>query len=275
MTPLTKETRRADWRNLNFAGSIDWAVDLQAFTADDMNTPPDRPPVGEMGCIIGKDKTINSGDVCEFSCYYGFCPESLCYCTEMGILEPLPAPVSSALNIIAWDEFDVDLNRLCRFTCKYGYCPDDVCTQPPVEEDFPEDLDHFDYEGARRENAKKCQVFRDLEFRDGSVNQCRPYCQPFVDQAAEEGRTTNYGCVGFYAGQDEIPWYKLSGTIFWVADGQCVCDNYLINEIADTVVEAMPIIGQVYIFVPPSHPCSGENGLSDLARSAAISSCRP
>ncbi|KAI8722844.1 Chitinase [Fusarium sp. LHS14.1] len=31
MTPETKKSRRAVWRNLNFAGSIDWAVDLQDF----------------------------------------------------------------------------------------------------------------------------------------------------------------------------------------------------------------------------------------------------
>jgi hypothetical protein len=35
MTPLTKKTRRTEWQKLNFAGTIDWAVDLQSFTADD------------------------------------------------------------------------------------------------------------------------------------------------------------------------------------------------------------------------------------------------
>jgi hypothetical protein len=32
---------------LNFAGSIDWAVDLQSFTADDMAIPHDRPTDGK------------------------------------------------------------------------------------------------------------------------------------------------------------------------------------------------------------------------------------
>lgn len=35
MTATTKETRRARWRRFSFAGSIDWALDLQSFTADD------------------------------------------------------------------------------------------------------------------------------------------------------------------------------------------------------------------------------------------------
>ncbi|EHK96459.1 putative Killer toxin subunits alpha/beta [Glarea lozoyensis 74030] len=63
MTPTTKETRRADWKGLNFAGSIDWAVDLQSFTADDMAIPPDRPTDGEEGCVEGEDMTTNSGDL--------------------------------------------------------------------------------------------------------------------------------------------------------------------------------------------------------------------
>lgn len=32
MTNTTKDLRRKIWKNLNFAGSIDWALDLQRFT---------------------------------------------------------------------------------------------------------------------------------------------------------------------------------------------------------------------------------------------------
>ena len=35
MTPTTKSTRRSLWKGLNFHGTIDWAVDLQAFTDDE------------------------------------------------------------------------------------------------------------------------------------------------------------------------------------------------------------------------------------------------
>ena len=35
MTPVTKSTRRNHWKNYRFAGTIDWAVDLQGFTSDD------------------------------------------------------------------------------------------------------------------------------------------------------------------------------------------------------------------------------------------------
>ncbi|ODA80986.1 hypothetical protein RJ55_03946 [Drechmeria coniospora] len=35
MTTTTKNTRRKHWKNHQFAGTIDWAVDLQEFTSDD------------------------------------------------------------------------------------------------------------------------------------------------------------------------------------------------------------------------------------------------
>jgi hypothetical protein len=35
MTRTTKEARRTRWHGKGFKGTIDWAVDLQAFTSDD------------------------------------------------------------------------------------------------------------------------------------------------------------------------------------------------------------------------------------------------
>lgn len=43
------------------------------------------------------------------------------------------------------------------------------------------------------------------------------------------------------------PWYKISGMPGKYATGECSCDNFLINEIADTVLEAMPIIAHVCV----------------------------
>jgi hypothetical protein len=250
MTPETKDTRRDDWKSLNFAGSIDWAVDLQSFTTDDMDTgEPERPKEGE-GCVSGDDITINSGDLCEFSCNFGFCPESLCTCTLKGEMEILP-PEKKGVNVIAWDESDVDLNRLCKFACRYGYCPDDVCTTPvegpdmsgPVE--VGDDNEYFNYTDARWQNSQKCVLFKDPKYRDVSVNMCKPVCQDALDEAKEEGRTSNYGCMGFFPLNKEIPWEKPPGTSTAAAPGQCLCDNWLLNEIADTVLEALPMIAQV------------------------------
>ncbi|KYK56202.1 hypothetical protein DCS_08170 [Drechmeria coniospora] len=41
MTDVTKDTRRTHWKNHQFAGTIDWAVDLQSFTDDDYDANAD------------------------------------------------------------------------------------------------------------------------------------------------------------------------------------------------------------------------------------------
>lgn len=256
MTPTTKNTRREDWKKLNFAGSIDWAVDLQAFGSDDMNSGPDRPETGEEGCISGEDRTINTGDLCEFSCNYGFCPESLCTCNIQGPVVGLPSEVTG--DIIAWDELDVDLNRLCKFACKYGYCPQEICTTPVKDSDQdgivevgddPDNPNWYDYEAARQANQENCIVYQNPKYRDASAQQCYAYCSPAVEDAIAAGRTTNWGCVGFYPLQTGIPWTREPGTGMVYAPGKCSCDNYLLNEIADLILEALPIIAQIGCYI--------------------------
>ncbi|RYP06455.1 hypothetical protein DL766_010222 [Monosporascus sp. MC13-8B] len=114
MTSTTKDTRRADFKGLNFAGSIDWAIDLQAFTSDDFESAPGNGAPGKEGCVMGRDESVNSGYLCAFSCKYDFCPDSLCSCRVTGPIEPPPPEVKGMDDIIAWDELDLDLNRLCR-----------------------------------------------------------------------------------------------------------------------------------------------------------------
>lgn len=292
MTPTTKDTRRANWKSLNFAGSIDWAVDLQSFTADDMATSPDRPSSGEQGCRKGEDDGVDSGDLCQASCALGFCPESLCTCTVFGTLRPLPAE-KPGVDMVAWDEFNVDLNRLCKFACKYGYCPGEICTTPPppeTEEDpvpegdiyasmyksspifpisrefsaqktdfmikIPETILRLLFvcrnsakfavvDNARWANQMICQIYKDPKYRDVGPRQCKNTCQQQLDDAAKEGRTSNYGCMGFFPLDQPVPWVKPPGIQDWTAGGRCLCDNYLLNELADTVMEALPVIAQV------------------------------
>src|SRR5690242_4959180 len=64
-----------------------------------------------------------------------------------------------------------------------------------------------------------------------------------IEEAAAAGRTTNYGCIGTFNGLDAIPWQRVPNG--YVVPGRCLCDNWLMNEIADTVLEAMPMIAQV------------------------------
>ena len=246
MTPTTEDSRRSDWKGLNFGGSVDWAVDLQALTAEDMTTP-ERPASGQ-GSVSRGDVGVNSGNLCEFTCALGFCPEALCICLETGPWTPLPDEKDES-NIIAWDNADVELNRLCKFACKYGYCPRDVCTTIPTYDDVittetdPTTIGGYDYEAARRENSNKCFIYKDKDSGGRNAEQCYAPCQQAVEMAQEEGRTTNYGCVGHWPLDEPIPWQDMGG--YLVASGTCSCDNWLVNEITDLVVEAMPMIAAV------------------------------
>jgi hypothetical protein len=283
MTPTSKESRRNEWRGLNFAGTIDWAVDLQAFGEDDKGVPADRPSSG-VGCVSGEDLSLNTAELCEFSCALGFCPEPLCECTTVDTLVPLPAENKQidVTKIIAWDEDDVVVHRLCRFACKYGYCPDTVCTTPAVDKGdgvvtSDQGVDMYDI---RTQNQKNCLLPDDTRKWHVATEHCKRYCQPVLDAAAAEGRTSNYGCVVWQPAGAPDPWYKIKGIEGMVANGECNCDNFLINEIADTVLEAMPIIAQVYTSLMSSKHSNYQESREMLtsvsdARSLATLSCRP
>jgi hypothetical protein len=251
MTPTTKDTRRTDWKSLNFAGSIDWAVDLQSFTGDDFNSAPDRPDSG-WGCVAGRDSTDNTGDLCEFTCALGYCPKPLCRCVVWDELAPLPG-AGNADNIIAWDDEDVESNKLCKFACKYGYCPGELCYVPPPVEYYEDEAGgkvegSFDYESAKVDNARHCYIYRDSRYSQYSVNSCyQTWCKKQVEEAKAEGRTTNYGCVGFWPLDQPIPWTTVGTGGLEAAMGACQCDNWLVNEIANEVIEALPMIAKVWI----------------------------
>lgn len=251
MTPTTKDTRREDWKKMNFAGTIDWAVDLQSFGDDDLNSAAERPKSGN-GCRLGRDISLDTWDLCEFSCHYGFCPETLCTCRSTGPLRDLP-PEKNVDLVVAFDESNVEANRLCKFACKYGYCPPEICTTIDLPEEEVEgpysDADLYRISEIRQQNWERCLLYKDPQFRDLSVQQCKEVCKPQTDAAIEEGRTTNYGCLGFYPGAQEIPWTEFTGTKYgMMAPGKCVCDNWLINELVDTFIEALPAIAQVILF---------------------------
>ncbi|KAF5606321.1 glycoside hydrolase family 18 [Fusarium subglutinans] len=225
MTPKTKDSRRDKWKGLNFAGSIDWAVDLQKFTSVDFDAPVKRPDSGE-GCIQGEDKTDNTGSLCT------------------GTLKKLPSEDKSK-KATAYDEEDADLNRLCR--------PNDEEADGGDDEDdglsWNEQPNAFNYTDAKWQNAHKCYIYKDTTKGEDSLNPCKSVCQPLLDEAEEEGRTSNYGCVGLFPLDEEIPWQRAPGSTDLVAPGQCNCDNFLVNYFADTIIEALPIIAQIGCYI--------------------------
>ncbi|KFY08962.1 hypothetical protein V492_05773 [Pseudogymnoascus sp. VKM F-4246] len=191
---------------------VSYAVDLQAFKDEDMDNPAERPENGEgVGCIYGTDDTVNTAELCEFSCSYGYCPTSLCTCTSMGPLYPL-LPEIPNVNVEAHDEADVDLNRLCKFACKFGHCPPDVCTTVTV--DNPYDWRNgFDYGDQQYQNPQACLIYKHRQYMDVSMDQCKNYCKDVTEEALANG------------------------------------DDIVMNEIAMTVIEALPIIAQIGCYI--------------------------
>ena len=108
MTPETMKTRQAEWKSWHFGGTVDWAIDLQAFGQEDFDAPPPIPADGEEVCVLGDSADLSADSLCQFACSYGFCPEPTCYCDLTGTAEPLP-PVVSTEDFMAWDEMNVDL----------------------------------------------------------------------------------------------------------------------------------------------------------------------
>ncbi|KAF4450549.1 glycoside hydrolase family 18 protein [Fusarium austroafricanum] len=257
LDPRSKLERRVIWQDLNFGGSIDWAVDLQEFGKSDFNAPPDIPKSGE-GCIEGWDLSEDTADLCYVACAYGFCPESKCECTEKGPLRKLPLEVTRDV-IVAEDPFDVDLNRLCKFGCKYGYCPREICKKVNSDASDDDDEDEVpdgvvtvppDYDEdsvkTRDENDAKCYIYKKPNpYENAGLESCKKQCQETLDEAAEEGWITNYGCVSFRLLDSPITWQRQSGTGLEIIGGQCSCDNWLLNEIAVPIIEALPAVLQI------------------------------
>lgn len=242
MTPALKEMRRLLWQLWSFAGSIDWAVDLQFFSHLDMER--DFEQEGSEGCISGRDLTDNTENICEYMCQFGFCPPPYCECTHFGPYQTRPSSAKPT-DIVAWDEFDVAMNRLCQVSCAHGYCPPDICTTPPRRdlEYAWSDFDHRTDLKNRPAHEVMCVIYKIPPVGWTGSAQCRETCKEFIQDAEDEGRTTNYGCLGFWPGTDEIPWENLHGKE--IAYGNCNCDNWLVNYFADTIIEALPAIAQI------------------------------
>ncbi len=244
MTPDSKNKRREEWKTLNFAGTIDWAVDLQRFGEEDLALPEVMPQPGHQGCISGIDATVNSGDLCEWACNYGYCPQSLCECLETGEVPPYPKEnkLSKESLVQAWDNDDVDLNRLCKFACKHGYCPSAVCTD---YSNTINDPSYNDGSAIKYGNNKHCYVSDDPRYRNTWEAQCSAVCSTALAEAAAEGRVSSHFCFVFWKDGDPDPWGPLDGQPGKWARGTCMCDHGFINAVAEMVIDALPAIAQV------------------------------
>ncbi|EXL70032.1 hypothetical protein FOPG_14107 [Fusarium oxysporum f. sp. conglutinans race 2 54008] len=165
------------------------------------------------------------------------------------------------------DLVSVDMNRLCKFACKYGYCPEDVCTRAAVgyngdNEEDDDDNNDAEYTGPmvgdpryidtgeiREGHKATCFNYKGDRGPPGSMDTCKAYCKPAMEVAKEEDRLTNYGCIVWSPINKPIPWKKVPGSDLEIAAGECSCDNWLVNELAEFVIDALPIIAQIGCFL--------------------------
>lgn len=251
MTPTTKSTRRKDWADLHFAGTIDWAVDLQAFTSDEFTIPPTKEVAFDgQSCIWGTDASGQSGTLCDFTCTYGYCPQPLCQCVAYGTPPPLPAGRLAFGAAYAVDRSNYALSRLCNFACQWEAACDYNFCEREIEEDRES--------AARAQNQLGCIFYEDRQYRDLSVDDCLDECKPEIDAAKAAGRTYNYGCSAFTPGLGPLPWEgdKSLGRGRMLR-GTCLCDSPIVNMFAETFIEAAVIAAQVCRLCFTGQPLKG------------------
>lgn len=173
----SKEFRQTRGKGLNFASTIDWAVDLQSSSDEDRNFIPDRPKNGK-GCIAGSDVSLDSWDLCEFTCSLGFCPETVCQCLEQGELPDLPA-IKFDGEVEPLLPSDVDIDQLCKFSCKYGHCSEEVCLPPVVDEKINEEESPISSGIPTRgsNNNNRCMLWKGISEFEIGTEECKVSCK--------------------------------------------------------------------------------------------------
>ncbi|KAF2647967.1 carbohydrate-binding module family 24 protein [Lophiostoma macrostomum CBS 122681] len=181
------------------------------------------------GCIRG----TGDGDIktlCEYACKYNYCPFGACTCTQRGKINNADKDAGKGAGYPNPGKECIYLG-LCDYACDHGICPTNACNRdeankgkcfippdtppatptkkPTTTAAPPEATDHGDPYAEDRDtwaNHDKCWIY-DPPNHEASVNQCLSGpCKKIVEDAEKEGRTTNYGCLGFWALDQPIPW---------------------------------------------------------------------
>ncbi|KAK6500921.1 hypothetical protein TWF506_003680 [Arthrobotrys conoides] len=67
----------------------------------------------------------NFTGLCDFSCYFGYCPSGVCRCTSWGA--PNTPPPETGQNGVPLPGLGDGYLGLCSFACNHGYCPPTAC----------------------------------------------------------------------------------------------------------------------------------------------------
>ncbi|KAK1963925.1 hypothetical protein LY78DRAFT_715845 [Colletotrichum sublineola] len=202
--------------------------------------PPSPPEV----CISGRDRVPKLDNLCQFTCEYGFCLETLCECTAKGKQKDPPA-LTPGLITIRGDKVlnplekveTTDLKKLCQFSFKYGHCPEDVCKGLIDGFRFPDrpglvNRDHpVDHEEQAQQN--RCFVYKDPQHWNARAQTGR--CETICDNKPETEDSIGI-CVGSWPIDKPIPWQTSVGQTF--AYGTCKCGQEALSVLMDHVIDS-------------------------------------
>lgn len=231
--------------------------------------------LSQMGCRSGISNV--KGDesaqkLCEIACSYDYCPGGPCSCTFMGTPREKPPGKSPAGYPLSTTECKYE--GLCGFACAYDVCPSNMCNRnknngpcfippDPVEVTPTPSAPkppaatakgwRDEFIEAEWDNAANCFI---SDIRSGyDEQQCASHCSLSIAAAKKEGRTTSYGCISFTPPGEKVVWgpwpFGEYNGVFpkSYTPGKCNCDNPLANELADTIVEALPAVAQIGCFI--------------------------
>ncbi|KAF3932559.1 hypothetical protein ABW20_dc0104890 [Dactylellina cionopaga] len=88
-------------------------------------TPTPTPTPTQGGVCNGGEGEGNFEGLCDFSCWFGYCPAGVCTCTSYGAAHA--PPPETGQNGVPLPGLGNGYAGLCSFTCNHGYCPSTAC----------------------------------------------------------------------------------------------------------------------------------------------------
>ncbi|KAM7210668.1 carbohydrate-binding module family 50 protein [Rhypophila decipiens] len=85
-------------------------------------------PIGS-SCVGGRGDG-NFAGLCDFCCYFAYCPPGPCTCTSYAAV-PHPTPPATGQGGYPLPGLPSSYSGLCSFACDHGYCPDTACQHTP------------------------------------------------------------------------------------------------------------------------------------------------
>ncbi|KAK1989977.1 hypothetical protein LX36DRAFT_741323 [Colletotrichum falcatum] len=107
------------------SGYTNWNAFVASTAGPSLST---RVDTTQWTCVEGT-AVPGFDELCGFTCKYGYCPPSSCYCTKMGPKIQEPGPDTPGFGTVGYPAQGKSANYqgLCKFACNLGFCPSEYC----------------------------------------------------------------------------------------------------------------------------------------------------